>query len=58
MTITAASIGGTGTVIEGSTYTANLSATSSGGSSAITGWTINWGDGNGPQNYPCDPAAA
>ena len=58
MTITVASITGTGTVVEGSTYTANLSATSSGGPSAITGWTINWGDGNGPQNYPCDPAAA
>jgi PKD repeat protein len=54
----AVSISGASSVNEGSTYTLNLSATpDSVDSDAITGWSINWGDGN-TQSYSGNPSSA
>ncbi len=50
-----ASISGATSVDLGSTYTLAL-ATSDPANDAITSWTIDWGDGNGPQQIAGSPA--
>jgi choice-of-anchor A domain-containing protein/RHS repeat-associated protein len=40
------SISGASSVNEGSAYTLNLTPGSDPGADSVTGWTINWGDGN------------
>ena len=54
---TLATATGANTATEGATYTLNLSATNA-GLRAITGWSINWGDGTTPTALVGNPSSA
>jgi hypothetical protein len=52
LTVTGVSLSGASYATEGVSYTVHFSATSTGGSSALTGFSISWGDGSSPDSLP------